>query len=337
MRRSNGTGTVQKCKGRRKPWKAAAPQVFDPEACRLKRPLIGYYPTRKEAEAALAEFLSAPYNIGSDITFAEIFTRWIEKKERTGKSRQTIAAYKAAFKRCSAVADMPVRKLKLSDLLGVFSLNSGAGKSTVNNIKVVIDGVFDFAERHEYISRNCARLIEPDDMLYTAPEKEKHRIFTLAEVNAVLDAPRDIFSDCTKILLYSGFRVEELLRLTRNDIHLDEMYFQGGVKTAAGKDRIVPIHHEIQALIKEYCTVQGDDRIFPINQNRLREVMVSRFGHLPHDTRHTFISRLQTLHADTLCIERIVGHSAGNVTDKVYTHKELPELRECMELLDYSL
>ena len=173
-------------------------------------------------------------------------------------------------------------------------------------------------------------------MIYTIPENDKHRIFTLDEVNTVFTAPRDIYNDCTKILLYSGFRVEELLRLNRSDICLDDMYFQGGLKTKAGKSRIVPIHHEIMPIVAEYCTTKDGDKVFPISQSKLWEVMVSRYAHLPHDTRHTFISELQSRGADHICIERLVGHSSKGVTDKVYTHKDIQELRQTVELLAYK-
>lgn len=332
LKRSHGSGSISKIQGRHKPWRVLAPTQPDPDTGTAKRPLIGYYKTRKEAEIALAGFNSDPYLIASNITFGKLFEQWIAKKERLGKSQTTVNSYKAAFKRCSAIADKPIRKIKLSDLLEVYTVNSDASKSTVSNIKIVIDGVFELAERFEYINKNYARLVNGDDLIYNIPTEEKHRIFTPEEIHEVLNAPSDIYTDCTKILLYSGFRVEELLSMTDTNIHIYDRYFQGGLKTKAGKDRIVPIHHEICDLVAKYYT---DGKIFKTTQQKLRSVMTERWGHLPHDTRHTFISRMQTLHADKVTLEMLVGHTANNVTDKVYTHKSLDELRQCIELLRY--
>jgi integrase len=312
-----------------------APTQPDPETGVPKRPLIGYYRTRKEAEIALAGFNTDPYLIASDITFGRLFEQWIAKKERLGKSAATITSYKAAFKRCARIADKPIRKIKLSDLLEVYTANSDAGKSTVTNIKIVVDGVFELAERFEYINKNYARLVNSDDMIYSVPTEDKHRVFTPEEISAVLTAPRDIYTDCTKILLFTGFRVEELLSMTDTNIHFNEGYFQGGLKTAAGKGRIVPIHHDITGLIAEYLLKKQTEKVFPITAAKLRSEMFSRWNHIPHDTRHTFISRMQTLHADKVTLEMLVGHSAKNVTDKVYTHKGLEELRQCIEILHY--
>ena len=75
---------------------------------------------------------------------------------------------------------------------------------------------------------------------------------------------------------------------------------------------------------------------FDISYPAFFEWMKSNTGHIPHDTRHTFISELQSRGADHICIERLVGHSSKGVTDKVYTHKDIQELRQTVELLAYK-
>lgn len=335
LKRAHGSGSISKLEGRHRPWRATAPTTTDPVTKKKTRPCLGYFKTRKEAEKALSAFVTSPYALSSSVTFAMVYEQWIAKKMRSGKSQATISSYNAAFKRCALISDKPISKLKLSDILQVFAVNGDCGKSTISNIKIVIDGVYEMAERFEYIGKNYARLVDSDDLIYTVPAEAKHRIFTLDEVHDVLTAPRDIYTDCTKILLFTGFRVDELLTMKQDNIFLSDGYFQGGMKTKAGKGRIVPIHHEITDIVAEYYGNSGKAKVFPTNQAALRDKMSERWGHIPHDTRHTFISRMQTLGADRVCLERIVGHSSTNITDKVYTHKELPELRACMELLTY--
>lgn len=114
--------------------------------------------------------------------------------------------------------------------------------------------------------------------------------------------------------------------MTSENINLSEMTFKGGNKTKASKNRIVPIHSRIQELVKKYS--DGFGVSYYIYFNSLQSL-----GHTPHDTRHTFISRLQTAEANHICIQRLVGHASDNVTDKVYTHKDVEELRRTIELL----
>lgn len=51
---------------------------------------------------------------------------------------------------------------------------------------------------------------------------------------------------------YSGFRPGELIRLKISDIDINNGYIKGGIKTANGKNRIVPIHPLINDIIIKY-------------------------------------------------------------------------------------
>lgn len=53
------------------------------------------------------------------------------------------------------------------------------------------------------------------------------------------------WADTVLMLCYTGFRISEFLALTRFSYNQAENYLQGGTKTRAGKDRIVPVHPKI--------------------------------------------------------------------------------------------
>lgn len=57
------------------------------------------------------------------------------------------------------------------------------------------------------------------------------------------------------------------------------------------------------------------------------------FSHNPHETRHTFATQMDDTGTNKVCIKMIMGHSLGDVTDKVYTHKTIKKLLEAVELL----
>jgi len=64
------------------------------------------------------------------------------------------------------------------------------------------------------------------------------------------------------------------------------------------------------------------------------EVMeVATLQHTPHDCRHTFRSRLDSVGANKRCIDLMMGHKSKDVGERVYTHKTLDELRVAIELL----
>lgn len=52
--------------------------------------------------------------------------------------------------------------------------------------------------------------------------------------------------------------------------------------------------------------------------------------HLPHDGRHTCITRLNDAEVNERTIQLIVGHSGSGVTQSVYTHKTIAQLIEAI-------
>ena len=58
-----------------------------------------------------------------------------------------------------------------------------------------------------------------------------------------------------------------------------------------------------------------------------------KLSHRPHDTRHTFITLAKDAGMDKYIIKLIVGHSIEDVTEKVYTHRTLDQLKEEIGLI----
>ena len=57
-------------------------------------------------------------------------------------------------------------------------------------------------------------------------------------------------------------------------------------------------------------------------------------SHNPHDTRHTFASLADTAGLKKLCIKRIMGHESKDITDRVYTHKDIEELLQQINMIN---
>ena len=56
--------------------------------------------------------------------------------------------------------------------------------------------------------------------------------------------------DIILIMIYTGLRPTELLEIQTENVHLDEKYMVGRMKTEAGKDRIIPLNDKIIPLVK---------------------------------------------------------------------------------------
>ena len=48
----------------------------------------------------------------------------------------------------------------------------------------------------------------------------------------------------------------------------------------------------------------------------------------PHDTRHTFITLGKHANMDEYILKLIVGHEVNDITEKVYTHRTIDDMRK---------
>lgn len=55
--------------------------------------------------------------------------------------------------------------------------------------------------------------------------------------------------------------------------------------------------------------------------------------HKLHDWRHTFGTMMAKAKADKLCIKRIMGHDVTDITENIYTHKDIKDLIEAIDLI----
>lgn len=146
--------------------------------------------------------------------------------------------------------------------------------------------------------------------------------------------------DTVLILIYTGMRVGELLSLTKDNIYLRQKYLKiTKSKTKAGL-RSIPIHEKILPLIinrmNKYdkfliCDETGN----PYNYSKYRTLwnkIMQQINakHSTHDCRHTCATLMDNAEVNFNAKRRILGHSDGDVTDTVYTHKNLKQLRKAI-------
>ncbi|SEK67925.1 Phage integrase family protein [Butyrivibrio sp. ob235] len=121
------------------------------------------------------------------------------------------------------------------------------------------------------------------------------------------------------------------------DVRIEERYMIGGLKTAAGKNRTVPIAKKILPLLDvsgEYLIeLNGKQLKYRYAYDLLSEHMENLgMDHEFHDTRHTTATLLEKAEVPLLHRKLILGHSSGDVTDR-YTHVALEQLVEDIDLI----
>lgn len=340
MRNPNNYGCVVFLgKHRRKPYATRITIGYDPDGKQLFK-YLGYYEKRQDAIIALAEYNQKPYNVdGRNKTFAEVYDLAKGMAFRQA-SPQKLASYAAAYKNCSKLHNIKISQIHTAELQSVIDRCTSRSKSSLNNIKIIFHTVFKYAMQNDFIDKDYSEYVIIDNVT----EKKDKNIFTDEEIAILWQHSDNFYCKLALILIYTGFRITELLTLPCENIYLEKGYMQHGLKTKNGKDRIVPIHPHIKPFISEFMKnntallVTDPVTYIPLTSNRIRPYYTDALNSLPidhgfHECRHTTASLLNRYGAKELSIKKILGHSSQDLTKDVYTHVTLEELTEAINLI----
>ncbi len=331
MRNPNKYGTVTKLSGkRRRPW-------IVKEGLSGRQKPIGYTATKEEGLILLAQYNKKPWDIETDkITLQELFDLWEEKRaSKLGKSNRS--SLKAAYRHCKHLSSVKYNQIKPYQMQDCID-SCGCGYSTQGAIKNLWGHLDRFALELDIISKQCSTLLTSDPI----PETTKE-VFTDEEIRLIWENQKLEWADSLLFFLYTGFRISEMLDLKISDVDLNAKTITGGTKTAAGKNRIVPIHSKIFEIVQRRFEKSKNGYLFEYQGKKLSQAQYRiiwadlmkklNMHHTPHECRHTFRSRLDSAGANKVCIDRLMGHKSAGTGERVYTHKTIEELRLNIELI----
>ena len=219
---------------------------------------------------------------------------------------------------------------------------AGKSQSTQTNIKNLFGQLDRYAYDQDIIPKQYSV-----NLTISSTETKKRNPFTKDEIKAIEAHAGEPIYDETIFMLYTGCRVGEMLLVKSADIDLENRTMTLGLKTEAGRDRIVPIHRKLEPIIKAHI---GAEHLFNYERSKtakntekaLRNQFLRKWSqlfpnHESHDCRHTFRSQLDRQEANRACINLIMGHKGSDVGERVYTHKTVQELISTIDLLDFSV
>lgn len=236
---------------------------------------------------------------------------------------------------------MPFCEIKTEHLQKVID-ESGKAHPTLRKLRVLFSQLYKYAMANDIVFKNYSEYVDIGE----GGNDSKRVPFTAEEIDRLwLCANEMPYVDTILIMIYTGWRVGELLQLKIEDIDVNEWVIKGGIKTEAGKNRLVPVHERIRPLVKRLVDKKGTYLIktpdggeplkyhYYLDRNFADICIELDIDHRPYDCRHTFATLMDNAGANKLCINRIMGHASADITDKVYTHKDLSELRKAIALL----
>jgi integrase len=344
MRLPNGYGSVYKLSGnRRRPWiarKTIECRIETVDGKKIPKQhyvTVGYYATQSEALQSLAAFNSNPYDLdAAKITFKELYEKWSAKKYLGIKdSRGYVAAYKLSWPLC----DMKFADIRTDHMQAVID-GCGRAYPTQKNMKILYSLMYKYALERDVAAKDYSQFVTVGKKVTS----KKHKPFTQKEIDKLFECVGKYDDvESVLILIYSGVRPGELILIETENVNLEERYMVGGIKTPAGENRIIPINKKIYEFVSDMvqkgnkyllCDKNGNPFSYDKYLDHFKILMEQLvMDHLPHDGRYTFATLMGNAGADTVSLQKIIGHANYNTTANTYTHKDIDELKKAIDLI----
>ncbi|AFL99471.1 site-specific recombinase XerD [Desulfitobacterium dehalogenans ATCC 51507] len=371
MKNPNGYGGIIKLEGkRRKPFYARVTEGWEivhketgeaimfiangaelpkilPENTKLKQIYtgIGSFKTQAEANIALADYNKkhSPLDAAT-LTFAELYKKWyawkFNPRRRKQLSQQSKGSYAAAYKNSHELHNMRWLDIRYDHMQNII-WESDKGRETLNNMKNLYSQMYDYAMMNDIGERNYAQYLEIDVAI--EGKEDIHAPFDDSERKLLWERLDEFGVDTVLIMIYSGLRPTELCLIETAKIDIAQRVMRGGVKTSAGKDRIIPIHKRILPLIqkrmeegnKYLICIDGEKISYYYYRSKIWDPLMKQLNldHLPHDGRHTFGTMADDVGMNPKALKMIIGHSTKKDVTMRYTHKDIEQLKKAIDLI----
>jgi len=325
-KREHGTGTIHYDKRYKKPWIAVAPSSKYGQG----RQYIGCYATRTEARQALDNFVKNGRPALYNATVKDIYEMW-SKTHFKGVSDSAVHLYSAMWKRFKDVQEMPIRELRTTHIQTI--IDEATSKSACDVIKTMAIMLCKYAQENDIIVKNYAEFVKIPKF-----EKKEKRIFTAEEIAQLWEHSDDKNVQAVLFMIYTGFRIGEVVALSVDSVDLERGIIIGGEKTEAGKNRIVPLPPAIPELtefVRKWCEDVETVKLFPMTTAQFRRDVfggaldaagIDPEGLTPHCTRHTFASLSAAAGVQPENLQKIIGHANYSTTAEVYIHQDVTTL-----------
>ncbi len=332
-RRGNGQGTAIK---RGKTYTAVCTKFIGGERITASK---GGFATKREALEYIPHLKSEPRSAAPDITLLELFERW-KPYYLPRISKTTMNGYDAAFHWLQKIHSMPFTALSTDEWQNCVDA-CPRGRRTKENMKSLGMALYKYAAILRIAEHNYAQYIWCGSGV-----KGTRPPITSEELERIQQAiGHEEYADYVYCMCYTGFRPTAFLSLMKTDFDPENSCLRGGIKTAAGKNRIVTVSPKIMSILLQR-TESESPYLFPnlktgqkMNEaefrNRVFKPLMEKLGiqrRTPYSCRHTFSNLMKNVHGSDTDKAALMGHANASMT-KYYQSPDYESLRRITDQL----
>jgi len=333
--RPQSQGSIVKLSGQRaKPYWVRLPADYSTGI--PLRESLGCYGTYAEAAEALSKAMYTPEQTEhkqKPVTLQDIYDRFVNSHYYESLSKSAQGSHRTAWTYLSKCATVPVSNI------------------TRDTFQVPIDDMRNLGMKRESMAKakNLASLLCKEAMgiglmninygqLVQLPktDTEPAKPFSSAQIKLLWDAADSNDKDAMTVLvlIYTGMRPGELLSTDiAAHLHTDGPYWyiQHGSKTAAGRNRIIPIPKILHPVIEQMVDGRTYGPLIAAEQGGFWRVdnwrprrfnkLVTRLGlegHTPYSCRHTYADLQKRKQVSADIMMEVMGHRDYATTVEKY-------------------
>ena len=335
----NGHGTVYKDTNGK--WIAEYTIGWDDEngvLTRRKRKKRGFA-TKNEAIAYIPQLKQDLPQQDMNVKFKDLYNKWLDgHTEKVTQS--TINCYKSAYKYFSSLYYVEIAKIRTEHMQKCID-ECPHGKRTKENMKALGTSLWRYAMQLDIVDRNYAEYI------YIHKEDKAEKVaFSKTQLDIMWEnVDRVPNIKYVLVLCYTGMRLSEMLGAMTENYDPEEGYFITGVKTDAGKNRVITISPKIRPFFADFGQKKHlftdlsakkfrSDIYYPALQALDLDALDEKGDHIytPHCCRHTFATLMKNVDAPATDKQKLIGHSKFEMTAH-YTHTDLGSLKKITDNL----
>lgn len=237
--RGNGQGTAVK---RGRTWTVY--YTYDWIDGKQQRRTKGGFSTKREALEYIPILRDLKLIRAANIPLKQLYEEWCPYYAPR-IAANTMAGMKSAYKWFADIHNEPLPNLTIDDLQECVDA-CPRGKRTRENMKYLMTQLYKYSQARHIVTMNIAEYI------YCGKETEGTRPpLEPKHIEMIYNAIGTFFgAEYVYCMIYTGFRPNEMLRLTRESYDKEHDCLIGGFKTEAGTNRAVTISPKIAPIIR---------------------------------------------------------------------------------------
>jgi len=333
--RPQSQGTITKLSGQRtNPYWARLPADYS--SVHPVRESLGCYPTYAAAAEALSKALYVPEKVEQKqitVTLQDIYNRFISSHYFEALSKSAQGSHRTAWKYLLQCASVPVSEINKDTFqTPIDEMRDGNLKrETMAKARNLASLLCKEAMGMGLITVNYGQLVQ-----LPKTDTEPAKPFASSQIKLLWEASDmgDKDEMTVLVLIYTGMRPGELLSTDiAVHLHMDGTYWyiQHGSKTAAGRNRIIPIPKILHSVVAQLVDGRTSGPLIAAEQGgfwRLDNWRPRRFaplmdrlklhGYTPYSCRHTYADLQKRRQVAPEIMMEIMGHRDYATTVEKY-------------------